>query len=45
METSPLICSEANQWTGFYKITASVMKELKLEISVSVRNYSLIHTI
>ena len=27
METSPLICS-ANQWTGFYMITASVMKEL-----------------
>ena len=25
--TSPLICS-ANQWTGFYMITASVMKEL-----------------
>ena len=28
IETSPLICS-ANQWTGFYMITASVMKELK----------------
>ena len=27
METSPLICG-ANQWTGFYTITASVMKEL-----------------
>ena len=27
METSPLIC-KANQWTGFYMITASVMKEL-----------------
>ena len=27
METSPLICS-ANQWTGFYMITASVMKGL-----------------
>ena len=27
METSPLICG-ANQWTGFYMITASVMKEL-----------------
>ena len=27
IETSPLICS-ANQWTGFYMITASVMKEL-----------------
>ena len=28
IETSPLICS-ANQWTGFYVITASVMKQLK----------------
>ena len=28
VETSPLICS-ANRWTGFYMITASVMKELK----------------
>ena len=27
METSPLICS-ANQWTGFYMITASAMKGL-----------------
>ena len=27
METSPLIC-RANQWTGFYMIKASVMKEL-----------------
>ena len=27
VETSPLICS-GNQWTGFYMITASVMKEL-----------------
>ena len=27
IETSPLIRS-ANQWTGFYMITASVMKEL-----------------
>ena len=26
-ETSPLIC-RANQWTGFYMITASVMKGL-----------------
>ena len=26
-ETSPLICG-ANKWTGFYMITASVMKEL-----------------
>ena len=28
IETSPLICS-TNQWTGFYMITTSVMKELK----------------
>ena len=27
IKTSPLICS-ANQWTGFYMVTASVMKEL-----------------
>ena len=27
IETSPLICS-ANQWAGFYMITASIMKEL-----------------
>ena len=27
IETSPLICSP-NQWTGFYMITASVMKGL-----------------
>ena len=27
IETSPLICG-ANQWTGFYMITASFMKEL-----------------
>ena len=30
IETSTLIC-RANQWTGFYLITASVMKELKIE--------------
>ena len=28
IETSPLICG-ANQWTGFYMVTASVMKGLK----------------
>ena len=27
IETSPLICG-ANQWTGFYMIAASVIKEL-----------------
>ena len=35
METSPLIC-RANQWTGFYMIGASVMKELiKLNFSAT----------
>ena len=29
IETSPLIC-RANQWTGFYMIGTSVMKELKV---------------
>ena len=29
IETSPLICS-ANQWTGFYMITVSIIKELKV---------------
>ena len=29
IETNPLIC-RANQWTGFYMIMASVMKELKI---------------
>ena len=28
IETSPLICG-ANQWTGFYMVTAFVMRELK----------------
>ena len=28
IETSPLVCS-ANQWTSFYMIGTSVMKELK----------------
>ena len=29
IKTSPMICS-ANQWTSFYMITASAMKELKI---------------
>ena len=33
IKTSPLICS-AYQWTGFYMITASVMKELKLILQI-----------
>ena len=37
IETSPLICS-ANQWTGFYMITAAVMKGLKLsELQILLR--------
>ena len=35
IETSPLICS-ANQWTGFYMITASVMNELNLKDTVQL---------
>ena len=31
IETSPLICS-ANQWTGFYMISASVMKGLNVKM-------------
>ena len=31
IETSPLICS-ANQWTGFYMIWTSIMKELSKKI-------------
>ena len=33
IETSPLICS-ANQWTGFYMISASVMKGLTFLSSI-----------
>ena len=43
IETSPLIC-RANQWTSFYMITASVMKDLIGESALSVfsnRDYSL----
>ena len=29
METSTMICG-ANQWTGFYMTTVSVMKELRV---------------
>ena len=37
IETSPLIC-RANQWTGFYMIRTSVMKELMLGIIYLVRS-------
>ena len=36
-ETSPLVCF-ANQWTGFYMIRISVMKELKQEMKL--KNFS-----
>ena len=36
IETSPLFCS-ASQWTAFYMITASVMKELIISV-ISVIN-------
>ena len=37
IETSPLICG-ANQWTGFYMISASIMKGLKTNMT-SKRQY------
>ena len=40
IETSPLIYG-ANQWTGFYMITASVMKQLMRKlVSVDINIYS-----
>ena len=33
METSPFICS-LNQWTGFFVIGTSVMKELSLLLAI-----------
>ena len=36
IETNPLICS-ANQWTGFYMIGTSVMKELKIRFCYVAR--------
>ena len=38
IETSPLIC-RANQWTGFYMIWTSVMKELKYEYRQSAGEF------
>ena len=43
IETSPLICS-ANQWTGFYMITASIMKELSLVTTFAKGLIYLVHT-
>ena len=37
IETSPVICS-ANQWTGFYMIGTSVMKELKADWIIDKAN-------
>ena len=34
MTEAVIICS-ANQWTGFYMITASAMKELSLDLGVA----------
>ena len=34
--SNPLIC-RANQWTGFYKTTASVLKELKYKPHLSLK--------
>ena len=45
METSPLICC-ANQWTGFYIIGTSAMKELSaliLLINYDVVNFAVEH--
>ena len=38
IETSPLIY-RVNQWSGFYMISASVMKELKEHIKVNISQY------
>ena len=37
IETNPLICP-ANQWTGFYVIGNSVMKELILDFTFGLRS-------
>ena len=42
IETSPLIC-RADQWTGFYMIGISVMKELNL-VPISCNDQSLIYS-
>ena len=40
IETSPLIYS-ANQWTGFYMIKVSVMKELNMPFLPILENYNI----
>ena len=42
METSSLICS-SNQWTGFYMITASVMKGLSKSLRIEVFHTDLVY--
>ena len=37
--TSPLIF-RANQWTGFYMISASIMKELKEDTEESLKGHT-----
>ena len=45
METRSLIC-RANQWTGFYMIGTSVMKELKITLSASPHTHTIhIHSL
>ena len=40
METNPLI-SSVNQWTAFYMITASVIKELRLlNVLISLKPFT-----
>ena len=40
-ETSPLIC-RANQWTGFFMITASIIKELKVSFCITLKKKTFI---
>ena len=43
IETSPLFCG-ANQWTGFYTITTSVMKELIWSFCINKYRFTLFHS-
>ena len=43
METSSLVCG-ANQWTGFYMITASVMKGLKHFLDIDAMQKLVAHS-
>ena len=44
IETGPLICS-ANQWTGFYMITSSVLKGSTKYVEIQVHMQMLFKTI